>query len=54
MSDLSCWICGDEVSCICAGCQELEQTSRQLEKEWDEQEALTQSQIEEEQLELKL
>ena len=51
---LTCWICEEHERCPFPICYEQERVSKQLEKEWDEQQALTQKDIEEIQLELGL
>lgn len=52
---LSCFICGLVGECpYTPSCYEQELQSKQLAKEWDEQEALTQDEITELQLELSL
>lgn len=47
-----CWICEEHGECIYPVCYEQERVSKQLEKEWDEQKAMTQAEIQEKQLEL--
>jgi hypothetical protein len=54
MAKQGCWICEELKNFMCPCCHEQQQTTKQLEKEWDEQEALTQEQITEKQLELKV
>jgi len=46
----ACWICEEMNDCTCPDCFELQQTiSKKLSRDWDEQEALTQSDIEKQQ-----
>jgi hypothetical protein len=36
-----CWICQEHTNLLCACCHEQRETTKILEQEWDEQEALT-------------
>lgn len=49
---MSCESCKKFIGTVCSDCFEHTSISKRLEKEWDEQEAKTQKEIEEEQLEI--
>lgn len=54
-SILSCWICEPEYKvCPFPVCYAQEAESKKLREEWESQKAMTQAEIQEEQLELKL
>ena len=51
---LTCWICEPHDQCPHPICYAQEAESKRLAEEWESQKAMTQAEIEEEQLELKL
>lgn len=51
---MNCWICEELEKCPYEICYSQEAESKKLREEWESQKAMTQAEIEEEQLELKL
>ena len=51
---MTCSVCREFPCAVCSDCFEQKAISRQLEKEWEDQEAKSQKEIEEEQLKLNI